>query len=209
MKKVSLSGSSRENVGKKDAKALRAAGQIPAVLYGGDKQVSFSVSAIAFDKIYYSPDVYQIELDIDGTVTNCIIKDLQAHPVSDKILHIDMYELSDDKEVVVSLPVRSTGSSVGILNGGALINNFRKVKVKGLPGNLPEEIVVDITPLNIGDMIRIGEVEIEGCTIVQNPSAVILAVKRTRVAVIEEEVVAEEGAEGAESTEGGEAPAAK
>ncbi len=194
MKKVSLSGSPRENVGKKDAKALRKEGLIPAILYGGQEQKAFSVNAIAFDKIYYSPDVYQIELDIAGDKKWCVIKEIQLHPVSGKVVHIDFYELQDDKEVVVSLPVKTSGNSIGVLNGGALMMNFRKIKTKGLPHNLPESIIIDITDLKIGDLVRIKDVKVEGCTIVQDPQAVVLAVKTTRAALVEAVVADDEEA---------------
>ena len=201
MKKVSLSGSPRGGVGKKDAKALRAAGQIPAILYGGENQVALSINAIAFDKIYYSPNVYQIELDIDGKQSWCVIKDLQLHPVSGKVLHIDFYELHEDKPVTVSLPVKTSGNSLGVLNGGALIMNFRKIKVKAIPANLPESIIIDITDLKIGDMVRIKDVEVEGCTIIQDPQAVVLAVKVTRAALAADLGEVEGEADEAEATE--------
>ena len=203
MKKVSLSGSLREGVGKKDAKALREAGEIPAILYGGKEQIPVTINAIAFDKIYYSPDVYQIDLDIDGKQTRCVIKELQLHPVTGKVMHIDFYELHDDRPVVVSLPVKTTGNSIGVINGGALIMHFRKINVKGLPADLPESIVIDITKLKIGDLVRVKDIEIEGCTIVQDPQAVVLAIKTTRAAMaaagsMEEEVDEEATEEAAE-----------
>jgi len=183
-------------------------GRIPAIIYGGENQVSFSVNAVKFDKIYYSPDVFQIELDLNGSKTLCIIKDMQLHPVTGKVLHIDFLELHENKSVVVSLPVNTKGNSIGVLNGGALIMNFRKIKIKAIPANLPERITIDITELEIGDLVRIKDVNVSGCSIVQNPQAVILAVKTTRAAMAEEEVV--EAEEGAEEGEGeGATPAEK
>ena len=137
MKKVSLSGSSRENVGKKDAKAQRRAGNVPAVIYGGDKQVHVFISEIALKKVVYSPEVYQIELAIDGADTNVIIQDIQFHPVTDRIVHVDFLELIADKEVKIGLPVRTSGLSEGIKNGGRLAMNFRKINCQGLPSAFP------------------------------------------------------------------------
>ncbi|MCB0761696.1 MAG: 50S ribosomal protein L25 [Flavobacteriales bacterium] len=183
MKKVSLSGSLREGVGKKDAKELRANGRVPAVLYGGDTQTHFHVSSIELDKIVYSPDVFQIELDINGKKTKAIIKDSQFHPVTDNYVHIDFLELFDDREVVIKLPVRTVGNSVGVIAGGAKIMNFRKLAVRGLPGDMPDDIVLNVAKMKIGDAIRVRDISVEGCTIVQAPSDVVVAIKTTRAAM--------------------------
>lgn len=203
MKKVSLSGSSREGVGKKDAKALRAAGRVPGVLYGGNEQTHFHVESIDLEKIVYTPNVYQIELDIDGKKTDCIIQDMQFHPVTDKFVHIDFLELFADKDVVVKLPVVTTGSAIGVVAGGQKIMNFRKLAVKGLPGDIPEDISVDITELEIGDSVRVRDVEVPGCQIVQADSDVIVAVKTTRAAM--SAAAGGEGEEGEAAAEGEEA----
>lgn len=203
MKKVSLSGSSRKNVGKKDAKALRNAGRVPGVLYGGDKQISFSVAATDFDKIYYTPNVYQVVLEIDGEEKRSIIKDLQLHPLTGSVVHIDLYELHDGKAVEVSLPIHTTGTAIGVVAGGTLVTNYRKIKVLGLPKDLPGEVIVDVSDLEIGDFARISDIEIANCIINQNQSSVVLAVKNSRAAMALD--TDEEGVEGEEATaEGGE-----
>jgi len=200
MKKVSLSGSPRENVGKKDAKQVRAAGMVPAVLYGGDKQIPFSLNAIAFGKYVYTPEVYIFEIDVDGTTYKAILKDLQFHPVNDKIIHADFLQLVDDKPVKMELPVRITGSSVGVRNGGRLGVNFRRIKVNGVPDNFPDVIELDITKLRIGQALRVKDLSMEGITVLHDPEAVVVSVSRARGAV-EDAEESEEGEEGAEAGE--------
>ncbi len=201
MKKVSLSGSSRKNVGKKDAKSQRREGQVPAVIYGGKTQVHVTVNEIALKKVVYSPNVYQIELDVDGAAKDVIIQDIQFHPVTDRIVHVDFLELLADKEVKIGLPVRTEGLSAGVRNGGRLAMNFRTINAKGLPSAFPEEISIDITELEIGDFVRISSVDIPGLTLLHPENAVILAVKRTRAAMAAASEEGEEGEEGEETAE--------
>ena len=198
MKKAQLSGSLRANVGKKDAKALRNAGLVPCVLYGTGEQTHFSVRSVDVEKLIFSPDVYQIELDLDGTKKMGIIQDLQMHPVKDKPVHIDFLELQDDKKVKVMLPLRTTGVAIGVINGGKLRQPYRKLKVLGLPADLPEAITVDITKLRIGNSVRISSLPTENIEFLDPQNAVVLSVKMARGAVDEtedeEEVEGEEGA---------------
>lgn len=203
MKTVQLSGSVRSNVGKKDAKAVRAAGNVPCVLYGSGEQTSFSVKGTDLEKIIFSADVYNVELDIDGKKVNAIIQEKQMHPVKDSAMHVDFLELNDKKEVKVNIPVTTSGRSKGVLNGGRLQQVFRTLRVQGLPNAIPEVIDLDITPLTIGKAIRVGEVNIEGCKVLDPASAVVVSVKMSRGAVKDEEEEAEgaEGAEGAEAAE--------
>ncbi|MFM1933085.1 MAG: hypothetical protein RL226_2388 [Bacteroidota bacterium] len=183
MKKASLSGSPRESVGKKDAKQLRDAGLIPAVLYGGESQVPFSVVKLDMERLVYNPDVYAIDLEVGGKSYNAIIKDVQFHPVSDAIVHVDFLQLFEDKPVVVSLPVRTTGNSSGVRNGGRLSINHRSLKVRGIPSKLPEYIFVDITNLEIGDVSRVRDIKTADYELMQAESDVVVAVKRTRAAM--------------------------
>ena len=199
MKTAQLSGSPRESVGKKSASQLRNEGKIPGVLYGGDSQTHFTVEENDLKKLVYSPDVYQIEFDVDGKTTSCVIQDMQFHPVTDRIVHFDLLELSNDKEVKVALPVRTVGNSVGVRNGGRLSINYRRLPMRALPSALPEYVEVDITEVKIGDSIRVRDIEIPGCTILAADSAVVADVKRTRAAM-----AAEAAAEAAD----GDAPAA-
>ena len=196
MKKAQLSGSLRANVGKKDAKALRNAGQVPCVLYGQGEQTHFSVRSVDLEKLIFSPDVYQVELDIDGTKKVAIIQDLSMHPVKDKPLHVDFLELNDSKPVRVQLPLRYTGSPIGVMNGGKLRQPYRKLRVVGLPGDLPEEVSVEIGKLRIGESVRISDLEVPGVTFLEPANAVILAVKMARGAV------ADAGDEEGEEAEG-------
>ncbi len=180
MKVAQLSGSSRANVGKKDAKALRDAGQVPCVLYGQGTQTHFSVKDITIEKMVYNPDVFQFELDVDGKKTKAIIQEIQQHPVTDKVMHVDFLELDDKKPVKVALPVRLTGSSRGVMAGGKLMQVFRRLKVVGLPGELPDAITIDITKLRIGQSVRVGDLETEGLKFVDAKNAVVVAVKMAR-----------------------------
>lgn len=197
MKKVSLSGSPRAGVGKKDAAELRRNGRVPAVVYGGGEQIHFSIKEVDMNKLIYTPDVYQIELDVDGKKSNVIIQELQQHPVTSRVQHVDFLLLDDNKPVKVKLPVRVSGKSPGVIAGGKMQQVFRKLAVQGLPNALPEAINLDITPLNIGDAIRVKHIEIEGCEIIEAANAVVVSVKMARGA---KKAEAEE-AEGEEATE--------
>lgn len=207
MKTVQLSGSPRANVGKKDAKAVRNGGGVPCVLYGTGEQTHFSVRDVDMEKLIFSPDVYQIEIDIDGTKKKAIIQELQMHPVTDKPMHVDFLELQDGKPVKIGIPVRITGRSKGVLNGGRLQAIFRRLNVEGLPKDLPEVVELDVTPLRIGMSIRIRDIEIPGVKILHAPDAVVVSVKMARGAVDEDE--GEEGEEGEEGTEGEEGEASE
>ena len=201
MKTASLSGSSRESVGKKDADALRAANRVPGVLYGGAEQIHFSVEEVQLNKLVFNPDVFKIELDIDGKKVDCIIQDIQFHPVTDRVTHIDCLEILPGKPVKVDLPLRTTGQSLGVMNGGRLELNYRRVPVRGIADQLPECITVDITPLKIGDNARVRDLKVDGLDILLSESALLVAVKRTRAAMSAESAMDdEEGGEG----EGGE-----
>jgi large subunit ribosomal protein L25 len=186
MKKVQLSGSVRPNVGKKGAKATRDAGLVPCVLYGQGEQTAFAVKANDIEKIVYSPDVYQVELEIEGKKAVGIIQELQQHPIKGTIQHVDFLELNDKKEVRVGLPVRLTGNSRGVLNGGRLMQIFRRLNVLALPADLPEAIVVDITNLRIGQAIRIKDIANDKVKFLDSASAVIVSVARSRVSVDDE-----------------------
>jgi large subunit ribosomal protein L25 len=182
MKVSQLSGSLRSNVGKKDAKATRDAGMVPCVLYGQGTQTHFAVKDIAIEKLVFNPDVFQVELDIEGTKATAIIQELQQNPITDKVTHIDFLQLDPKKPVKIALPVRLTGASRGVLAGGKLLQVYRRLKVVALPGDLPEAIVVDITKLRIGQSIRVGDLETQtpGVKFVDAKSAVVVSVKMAR-----------------------------
>ena len=205
MKKVQLSGSLRASVGKKGTKATRDAGLVPCVLYGSGEQTHFAVKANDIEKIVFSPNVYQVELEIEGKKAVGIIQELQQHPVKDTIQHVDFLELNDKKEVKVGLPVRLEGNSKGVMNGGRLLQIFRRLNVQGLPQDLPEEIVVDITDLRIGKSIRISDISKGKINYLHAMNSVICSVARSRVSIEEEEEAEAEAAE--EAGEGATTPA--
>lgn len=180
MKVVSLSGSPRENVGKKDAKALRSAGLVPCVLYGSGEQVHFSAEAVQVDKLIYTPEVYKVDLDINGRKSQAIIQEVQQNPLTDDIIHVDFLELDENKSVKISLPVRIKGIAPGVTSGGKLQQVFRKLKLAGLPKDMPADITLDISKLEIGDAIRVKHVEIPGVQLLDPANAVVVSVKMAR-----------------------------
>jgi len=211
MKKVSLSGSLRENVGKKDAKKHRREGNIPCVIYGGEKQIHFITNEIKFDKIIFTPEVFLITIDVEGKEYLTILQDVQYHPVTDKVLHADFLELTDGKSIAIGIPVALKGSSAGVMAGGQLIKKMHKVRVKGLVEHLPETVEVDISDLVIGSSIKVRDIELENLSLLDPPNSVIVRVKTSRN-VEEEEAEGEEGEEGEEvegEGEEGTAPASE
>ncbi len=202
MKSITINGSQRESVGKKSSKALRNAGQIPCVLYGGDKPVHFSAPYLAFSNLVYTPNAHTVVIALDnGTTYNAIMQDIQFHPVTDKILHIDFYQLFADKEITMEIPVHTIGTSRGVLNGGVLRKNLRKLKVKAIPANLPDFIEADITPLRVGSKLYITALPTSGYKFMHPDNTVVCQVRRSRASVAdvddEEEAEAEVAAEGA------------
>jgi len=180
MKTASLSGSPRENVGKKDSAQIRKEERVPGVLYGGKEQKHFTLAKLDIDRLVFNPDTFLINFELGGYKADAIIKEVQYHPVTDKIIHIDLLEVAPGKPVKVQLPVRTKGVSEGILGGGRLAINFRKLEIKGLAADLPECIEIDITPLNVGDKVRVAHLNIPGCTLTQAGSAVVVDIRSTR-----------------------------
>jgi large subunit ribosomal protein L25 len=180
MKVAQLSGSLRTSVGKKDAKALRNEERVPCVLYGQGTQTHFSATKLDIERLVFTPEVYQVEITVDGKKSKAIIKDLQQDPIKGTVRHIDFYELDDTKPVKVGLPVRLTGASRGVLAGGKLLQVFRKLTVVGLPNALPEAITIDISKLRIGQSIRVGAVETEDMKFLEAKNAVVVSVKMAR-----------------------------
>lgn len=180
MKVAQLSGSIRTNVGKKDAKALRNAERVPCVIYGQGTQTHFSARRIDIEKLIYTPEVYQVDLDVDGKKVKAIIQDIQQDPIKDHVRHVDFYEISDTKPVKIGLPVRVTGSSRGVLAGGKLAQVYRRLTVVGLPADLPEAVTLDITKLRIGQSIRVSQIESNGLKFLEPANAVVVAVRMAR-----------------------------
>lgn len=209
MKTLAINVKERQNVGKTNTRALRNQGNVPCVLYGGEKQVTFYAHENDFRKLVYTPDTFIVELSIDGTVTKAIMQDIQFHPVTDKILHIDFLEVFDDKAITVSIPVILNGTSIGVKNGGNLMFRRSKIITKGLVANLPNSIELNIEHLNIGMFTYIKDITIEGCELVAPGNSVVVGVKTARTVVEEEETEGAEETEGDAPAEGAEAPAAE
>jgi len=197
MKSVALNGNKRAERGTSNANILRKEGKVPAVIYGGKDNVHFTINEVKFNKIINTPEVYFIDLDVDGAKFKAIIKDVQFHPVTDKVLHVDFLEVDEKKALTINIPVNLTGRSKGVANGGTLKNPIKMLRVSGLPNAIPENIAIDITELKIGGSIKVEELNIEGLTILGANNAVVVGVKMSRNVVAEE---GEEAAEGAEAT---------
>ena len=180
MKVSKLSGSVRTNVGKKDAAALRRADLVPCVLYGQGTQTHFSAKKNDIEKLVFTPEVYQVELDIEGQKATAIIQDIQQDPIKGTVRHIDFYQLDANKPVRVGLPVRLTGASRGVLAGGKLLQVFRRLTVVGLPGSLPDAITIDIAALRIGQSIRVSQINSSDLTFLEPANAVVVSVKMAR-----------------------------
>jgi len=201
MKTISITGSTRESLGKKDAKHARKNELVPCVMYGGGKQIHFTVGASDFDKIIYTPEVYNVLITIDGTEYSTILKDSEFHPTTDKPVHADFLNLETGKSVTVSMPIRLTGSSIGVKNGGRLRTPMRKLTLKGELANIPSNVEVDITPLRIGMSVKVGTLSVKGVEFLDPASNVVVAIKTARGAVDEEEEAAAAEGEGEEAAE--------
>ncbi len=215
MKAIEVKGSIREKVGKKTAKQLREQELVPCVMYGKGENVHFYTHKNSFKEIVYTPNAYLVDVDLDGQKHKAVLRDVQFHPVSDKIIHVDFYETDENSEVWMKVPLRIEGAAVGVLNGGRLVQKMRKLRVKAIPGNLPDEIVVDITPMEIGDSVKVKDLPYPAVNFLDPDNAVVVLVKSSRGATLPEEIEAleaeeaeagKEGAEGAEGAEG-ESPA--
>jgi large subunit ribosomal protein L25 len=192
MKQISLSGSRRESVGRTGATELRNNGRIPGVLYGGTEQVHFSISEMEFTKLRRQSETFQVNLELDGQSFPSVIQEIQQHPVSDRVTHIDLLQLIPGKEVKVALPVRVSGNSEGVKAGGKLMLNYRKVRVTGFPESLPEAIELDITPLQIGSMIRVRDIKAEGYKILEADASAIVSIQATRASIAADTAAAPE-----------------
>ena len=201
MKSITINGSKRESVGKSSSRLLRNAGQVPCVLYGGEGPIHFSAPELAFSKLVYTANAYTVVIAFGEKESyNAILQDIQFHPVSDKILHIDFYQLFDDKKISMDIPVKLNGNAIGVKLGGNLQRNKRKLRIKALPTNLPDNIEIDISELNIGDKVYITELFNENYEFLHPDNTVVCQVRRARAALVveTEEGEGEEGEEGAE-----------
>ncbi|WP_304200478.1 50S ribosomal protein L25/general stress protein Ctc [Flavobacterium alvei] len=183
MKSITIKGSERESVGKVATKALRNAGAVPCVLYGGNQAVHFSADERAFKTLVYTPNAHTVVIELGDKSFNAILQDIQVHPVSDKILHIDFFQIQDDKEITMEVPVKIVGNSKGVMAGGDLRMNNRKLKVKALPKNLPDFVEADITPLEMGNKLYVTKVPTPNFKIMHPDNTVICQVKISRAAM--------------------------
>ncbi|MCD8404024.1 50S ribosomal protein L25/general stress protein Ctc [Tenacibaculum dicentrarchi] len=180
MKSITINGSKRESVGKRATKDLRNAGKVPCVLYGGEELVHFSAAEKLFKPLVFTPDVFTATIELDGAKYSAVLQDIQFHPVTDAILHVDFYQIFDDKELTMDIPVRLVGTAKGIMLGGALRHNLRKLKVKGLPGNLPDFIEADITELAIGNKLYVTELRNDKYALLHPDNTVVAQVRMSR-----------------------------
>lgn len=216
MKTISISVKKRTELGKKSTKDLRKNDNVPCVMYGGAEVLHFYAHQNEFLDLLYTPNVYIVEIDIEGEKRKAIMQDLQFHPVTDKIQHIDFMEVFDDKPVTISIPIELTGAAIGIKEGGKPRQKRRSLRVKGLPAHLPDRLEVDITAVNIGDVIKVGDLKYDNLEILDPERSMVYAIVSSRVALAgmviedpdaaaaEEGEEAEEGAEAAEGEEGAE-----
>jgi len=210
MKSITINGSKRESVGKKVTKALRNAGKVPCVVYGGGEPLHFSADEISFKDLVYTPDVHTVVITLEGgEKIDAVLQDIQFHPVTDAILHMDFYQIFDDKEITMEIPVHTKGTARGVKNGGVLRYNLRRLKVKGLPGNLPDFIEADVTPLKIGNKLYVTAVASDDYTINHPDNTVICQVKTSRNIVAEDDDEDEVAADEVPATEVDDAAAVK
>jgi large subunit ribosomal protein L25 len=196
MKTLAISAKLRNETGKTDSKALRNQGNVPCVLYGGEKQVCFYAHENDFRNLVYTPDVFIVEFDIEGEKYRTVMQDLQFHPVTEKLLHLDFLQIFDDKEVTVTIPVRLKGNAVGIRDGGILSFRRRKIITRAIPSNLPDYIEINIEDVEIGQSIFIKDLRNERYAFLAPDNAVVVGVRVARELIIEEEEIEGEVAEG-------------
>jgi large subunit ribosomal protein L25 len=189
MKSIEIKGSLRTDLGKKATRELRKDNGVPCVLYGVKKDENglpvathFTVPVDGLRNLVYTPNIYSVNLDIDGTVVTAIMKDIQFHPVKDTILHVDFLQVEENKPIVMEVPVQLEGLAEGVRAGGKLALQLRKLKVKASYTAIPERLVIDVTPLGLGKTIKVGELSYEGLELINAKEAVVCAVKLTRAA---------------------------
>lgn len=189
MKEISISGSVRAEIGKKATKAVRAQGLVPCVIYGEKKgenglpeAVHFVVSEKEINKLVFTPDIYLVNITIDGKACQAVVKETQFHAVKDTVLHVDFYEVTPEKPIVMAVPIAPQGLAEGVRAGGKLIGMVRKLKVRALPTQIPEKLTIDVTSLGLGKSIKCGELSFEGLELVTPKEVVVYTVKMTRAA---------------------------
>jgi len=204
MKTIAIEGTLRTELGSKTAKQIRREGNVPCVIYGGEENIHFYTPEPSFKELLYTPEAHLVEINLDGKTYRTVIRDVQYHPVSDAIEHVDFFQTSADKAITIEVPINLVGNSRGVRNGGRLKVNLRKLKVTATEANLPGHIDIDITEVRIGQSVRVSDVNTDGYEISHEPHRTILTVQTSRNAVADEEEEAEgeeATAEGSEATE--------
>jgi large subunit ribosomal protein L25 len=195
MKTIEIKGSFRTELGKKSSRDIRKSGSVPCVIYGMGQNVHFHAPELAFKNLIYTPEAHLVELNIENEIHKAVLKDVQYHPVSDKILHADFIEVADDKPVTINIPIKVSGDSVGVIAGGKLTIKKRSLKVKGLPKDLPEHLHIDITNLKIHDSVKVGDMSFDKIELLDNRKLMVLTIATSRVAAKTETEIAAEAAE--------------
>lgn len=210
MEAIAIKGTARKAVGKKDAKSLRKEGMVPCVVYGANEPIHFIVDERQFKNLVYTPNVYIVNVDVDGTNYTTYLKDIQFHPVTDRVLHADFFAPKEGQEVSLKIPVRTTGNAIGVMNGGRMRIPQRKITVRGLLENMPDDVSIEVSSLRIGTGVRISDLSIPGVEFTDAPNNYAVFIKTARGAIEDELEDEEEGEEGAEAAaEGAESPAAE
>ena len=190
MKSIDVKGTARPTTGKKASRDIRKTGAVPCNLYGEAKgenglpvAVSFTATQEELRKLVYTPDIYSVNLNIDGKECKAIMKELQFHPVTDALLHVDFYEITETKPIIMEVPIKLNGLAEGVRAGGKLAASVRKLKVKAPYTAIPEKLNIDVTNLGLGKTIKVGELSFDGLELVTSPSVVVCQVKMTRSAM--------------------------
>lgn len=216
MKHIEIKAKYRKEIGKSSSKKLRKDGQVPGIIYGGSKNINFYAHENEFIHLVYTPETFLVDLDIEGDKYFCYLQDLQFHPVTDKIIHIDFIEIQENVPIKISIPIKIVGKSVGEESGGKQISNMRKLKIKGLVKDLPDAIEVDVSHIDIGQSIQVKDISFDNLESLDGPSNMVVIIKSARGIATgmeleedKEEEVAEETEEGEEGEEGKETDAEK
>jgi large subunit ribosomal protein L25 len=182
MKSIEIKGSFRTELGKKSSREIRKIGNVPCVIYGKEQNLHFYAPELAFKNLIYTPEAHLVDLNIENKMHKAVLKEVQYHPVSDKILHADFIEVFDDKPVVINIPIKVTGDSAGVIAGGKLNIKKRNLKVKGLPNDLPEYLLIDITNLQIHESVKVGDMSYDKIELLDSKKLMVLTIATSRVA---------------------------
>jgi large subunit ribosomal protein L25 len=194
MKTIEIKGTFRTELGKKSTKGIRKTGGVPCVIYGKEKNIHFSAPELSFKNLVYTPAAHLVKLIIEDKVYDAVLKDMQFHPVKDNILHADFIEIHDKKPVVINIPIKVSGDSVGVIAGGKLSIKRRNLKVKGLAKDLPEALAIDITNLKIHEGVKVGDLSYDSIELLDPKKSMVLTIATSRVAQKSDEEVAAEAA---------------